>query len=244
MRFLSRPTKLLVLLAGLALAMLLPSTSLAASGHVPAGGASVELDQAAYTAHENQGTLTITIVRDGDLPPGRSTSATGSSSRTPAERDRLLGGGEPLHHDPRGPFRASASRSRSSTRGSTRRRSTRSPTCTGQTPTRSAPTTTRSSRSSTTTRSRRATRRTRSACRLPTRQPARWAPVLRRPRAPPPAEGAPLRRVATRHGRRCWATSPPSPEPTVSICGTWAPTSRAKSPTTSSRPRSRSPARP
>jgi endoglucanase len=67
MTYLLRPIKLLVLLAGLALALLLPSTGLAASAHVPAPAASVELDQGAYTVHEDQGDLTITIQRTGDV---------------------------------------------------------------------------------------------------------------------------------------------------------------------------------
>ncbi len=57
-----------VLLAGLCLACLLPSAAQAAVAHDPGGApGQVELDQPAYTAHENQGYLTITIVRTGDV---------------------------------------------------------------------------------------------------------------------------------------------------------------------------------
>jgi endoglucanase len=63
---LSRLFKLFVLPAGLALALLLPAAGQAAVAHDGSSG-SVELDQPAYTAHENQGDLTITIERSGDL---------------------------------------------------------------------------------------------------------------------------------------------------------------------------------
>jgi len=63
---LSRLFKLFFLLAGLGLALLLPAAGQAAVAHDGAAG-SVELDQPAYTAHENQGYLTITIERSGDL---------------------------------------------------------------------------------------------------------------------------------------------------------------------------------
>ena len=54
----------------------------------------------------------------------------------------------------------------------------------------------------------------------------------------------PLPPLQPGHGRRCSATSPPSPARTASTCGTWAPTSRARSRTTSRAPRSSSPAPP
>lgn len=66
MTLLSRLVKLFLLPAGLGLALLLPAAGQAAVAHDGASG-SVELDQPAYTAHENQGYLTITIVRSGDL---------------------------------------------------------------------------------------------------------------------------------------------------------------------------------
>jgi endoglucanase len=54
-------------LAGLWLALLIPPASRAAVPHDGAGPGQVQLDQPAYTAHENQGYLTITIQRTGDL---------------------------------------------------------------------------------------------------------------------------------------------------------------------------------
>ena len=62
MNLLSRAFRLPLLLAGLTLALALPAAASAA----PSPG-TVELDQPAYTAHEAQGYLTITIVRRGDL---------------------------------------------------------------------------------------------------------------------------------------------------------------------------------
>jgi endoglucanase len=62
MHLLSRALRLPLLLTGLAVALGLPATASAAPGP-----GTVELDQAAYTAHESQGYLTITIVRSGDL---------------------------------------------------------------------------------------------------------------------------------------------------------------------------------
>jgi endoglucanase len=56
----------LSLLAGLWLALMIPATSQAAVAH-DSGPGSVSLDQPAYTAHENQGYLSITIQRTGDL---------------------------------------------------------------------------------------------------------------------------------------------------------------------------------
>jgi endoglucanase len=64
-RFLTQ-SKLILFLAGFALSLLLPAASRAAVGHDPSPG-TVSLDQPAYTAHENQGYLTITIQRTGDL---------------------------------------------------------------------------------------------------------------------------------------------------------------------------------
>ncbi len=63
----SRRFKLFPVLAALSLALLVPAAGQAAVGHDSGGSGSVELDQPAYTAHENQGYLTITIVRSGDL---------------------------------------------------------------------------------------------------------------------------------------------------------------------------------
>jgi endoglucanase len=64
----SRHFKVFAVLAGLCLALLLlPSAGRAAVSHDSGGGGSVQLDQPAYTAHENQGYLTITIQRTGDL---------------------------------------------------------------------------------------------------------------------------------------------------------------------------------
>ncbi|MGH2856484.1 MAG: glycoside hydrolase family 6 protein [Solirubrobacteraceae bacterium] len=51
--------------SALLMALLAGGASAAAPRDVPAG--SVELDASSYTAHENQGELTITIVRSGDL---------------------------------------------------------------------------------------------------------------------------------------------------------------------------------
>jgi endoglucanase len=62
MNLLSRALRVPLLLAGLGLALVIPTAASAA----PSPG-TVELDQPAYTAHENQGYLTITIVRSGDL---------------------------------------------------------------------------------------------------------------------------------------------------------------------------------
>src|SRR5437763_623888 len=49
---------------GLWLALFIPTAARAVASH---DGRVVELDQPAYTAHENQGSLTITIRRTGDL---------------------------------------------------------------------------------------------------------------------------------------------------------------------------------
>jgi endoglucanase len=65
MTILSRRSKLAVL-AGLCLALVVPASSQAAVAHDSSTG-SVQFDQPAYTAHENQGYLTITINRTGDL---------------------------------------------------------------------------------------------------------------------------------------------------------------------------------
>jgi endoglucanase len=65
MSILSRPS-LLVALAGLWLALIVPTAAQAATAH-DGGPGMVQLDQPAYTAHENQGYLTITIQRTGDL---------------------------------------------------------------------------------------------------------------------------------------------------------------------------------
>ena len=54
-------------LAGLWLALLIPAAAQAAVAHGDAAPGQVQLDQPAYTAHENQGYLTITIQRTGDL---------------------------------------------------------------------------------------------------------------------------------------------------------------------------------
>jgi endoglucanase len=64
-RFLTQ-SKLMLCLAGFALTLVLPAASQAAVGHDASPG-TVSLDQPAYTAHENQGYLTITIQRTGDL---------------------------------------------------------------------------------------------------------------------------------------------------------------------------------
>ena len=61
----SRALRLLTVVASLAFALALPATSSADAGATSSG--TVSLDQPAYTAHENQGYLTITIVRTGDL---------------------------------------------------------------------------------------------------------------------------------------------------------------------------------
>jgi endoglucanase len=57
------------LTAALVLGLALPATSFADASAALAGSGqgTVQLDQPAYTAHENQGNLTITIVRSGDL---------------------------------------------------------------------------------------------------------------------------------------------------------------------------------
>ena len=57
----------LVALAGLWLALLVPTAAHAAATHDGSSPGTVQLDQPAYTAHENQGYLTITIQRTGDL---------------------------------------------------------------------------------------------------------------------------------------------------------------------------------
>ena len=62
----SRAFRLLTVLASLAFALALPATS-SADATVAAAPGTVSLDQPAYTAHEDQGYLTITIVRTGDL---------------------------------------------------------------------------------------------------------------------------------------------------------------------------------
>ncbi|HEX3978376.1 MAG TPA: glycoside hydrolase family 6 protein [Solirubrobacteraceae bacterium] len=54
-------------LAGLWLALVIPTAAQAAAPHDGGSAGTVGLDQAAYTAHENQGYLTITIQRTGDL---------------------------------------------------------------------------------------------------------------------------------------------------------------------------------
>jgi endoglucanase len=62
--FSRRPT--LFALAGLCLALVVPTAAQAAVSRDGSPG-TVQLDQPAYTAHENQGYLTITIQRTGDL---------------------------------------------------------------------------------------------------------------------------------------------------------------------------------
>jgi endoglucanase len=57
----------LAALVGLSLALLIPTAAQAAVSHDGAGPGEVQFDQPAYTAHENQGYLTITIQRTGDL---------------------------------------------------------------------------------------------------------------------------------------------------------------------------------
>jgi endoglucanase len=57
----------LLVLAGLWLALVVPAPARAAVPHDGASPGAVQLDQPAYTAHENQGYLTITIQRTGDL---------------------------------------------------------------------------------------------------------------------------------------------------------------------------------
>ena len=57
----------LLALAGLWLALVIPAAAQAATPHDGASPGTVQLDQSAYTAHENQGNLTITIQRTGDL---------------------------------------------------------------------------------------------------------------------------------------------------------------------------------
>jgi endoglucanase len=64
MNLLPRALRFLTVLATLAFALVLAATSSADSGSAPG---TVALDQASYTAHENQGYLTITIARTGDL---------------------------------------------------------------------------------------------------------------------------------------------------------------------------------
>ncbi len=54
-------------LACAALPLTIPSAASAASSHAAAAPGTVELDQGAYSANENQGYLTITIERTGDL---------------------------------------------------------------------------------------------------------------------------------------------------------------------------------
>jgi endoglucanase len=66
MTLLTRRSLPFLLAAGFVLALLLPSTGRAAVAHNATPG-TVSLDQPAYTAHEDQGYLTITIVRTGDL---------------------------------------------------------------------------------------------------------------------------------------------------------------------------------
>jgi endoglucanase len=66
MRTFSRRSPLFAL-AGLWLALLIPAAAQAAVPHDGAAPGEVQLDQPAYTAHENQGYLTITIQRTGDL---------------------------------------------------------------------------------------------------------------------------------------------------------------------------------
>lgn len=61
-----RQLKPLVLLGCLALMLAMAATAHAATAH-DAGTGSVQLDAPAYTAHENMGALTITIVRSGDI---------------------------------------------------------------------------------------------------------------------------------------------------------------------------------
>ena len=63
--FARRPT--FFALAGLWLALVIPAAAQAAVAHDGASPGEVSLDQPAYTAHENQGYLTITIQRTGDL---------------------------------------------------------------------------------------------------------------------------------------------------------------------------------
>ena len=55
-------------LAGLWLALLIPTAARAAVSHDGAAPGQVQLDQPAYTAHENQGYLMITIQRTGGSP--------------------------------------------------------------------------------------------------------------------------------------------------------------------------------
>jgi endoglucanase len=66
MRILSSRSTLFAL-AGLWLALIIPTSAQAAVPHDGASPGQVQLDQPAYTAHENQGYLTITIQRTGDL---------------------------------------------------------------------------------------------------------------------------------------------------------------------------------
>ncbi|MFZ1993862.1 MAG: glycoside hydrolase family 6 protein [Solirubrobacteraceae bacterium] len=66
MHTLSRRTTLFAL-AGLWLALLVPTAAQAATPHDSGSPGVVQLDQPAYTAHENQGYLSITVTRTGDL---------------------------------------------------------------------------------------------------------------------------------------------------------------------------------
>jgi endoglucanase len=61
------PRSTLFALAGLWLALVIPTAAQAAVAHDGASPGEVSLDQPAYTAHENQGYLTITIQRTGDV---------------------------------------------------------------------------------------------------------------------------------------------------------------------------------
>ncbi len=61
------PRSTLLALAGLWLALVIPTAAHAATPHDGQSPGTVQLDQPAYTAHENQGYLTITIQRTGDL---------------------------------------------------------------------------------------------------------------------------------------------------------------------------------
>ena len=66
MHILSRRSTLFAL-AGLWLALIVPTAARAAVPHDGGSPGTVQLDQPAYTAHEDQGYLTITIKRTGDL---------------------------------------------------------------------------------------------------------------------------------------------------------------------------------
>lgn len=64
----ARQSKLVLILASFGLALLMAGTSRTAVSAAASGSSgTVSLDQPAYTAHENQGTLYITIERTGDL---------------------------------------------------------------------------------------------------------------------------------------------------------------------------------